>query len=118
MRETPNDRRAESRWGGLGAGGRVVGDAKRRWPRALGAFGLFALVATLAVGRAEKQRIGTDFHVFWQAGHDFAHGLPLYEPLEGARRLIYPPFAAQVFQSLAVFPLKPAAGLFYAVNVV
>jgi hypothetical protein len=74
-------------------------------------------VTTLAVGRAEKQRIGTDFHVFWQAGHDFAHGLPLYQPQEGARRLIYPPFAAQVFQSLAVFPLKPAAALFYAVNV-
>jgi alpha-1,2-mannosyltransferase len=91
---------------------------KWRWPRALGALGLFALVATAAVGRAEKQRIGTDFHVFWQAGHDFAHGLPLYEPLEGARRFIYPPFAAQAFQFLAVFPLKPAAGLFYAANVI
>jgi glycosyl transferase family 87 len=93
------------------------GRDKRRWPRVLGAFGLFTLVAIVAVGRAEKQRIGTDFHVFWQAGNDFAHGLPLYEPLEGARRFLYPPFAAQVFQSLAVFPLKPAAGLFYALNV-
>lgn len=97
--------------------GRIPERHQRRWPRALGALGLFVLVATIAVGRAAKQRIGTDFHVFWQAGHDFAHGLPLYEPLEGARRFIYPPFAAQVFQSLAVFPLKPAAGLFYAVNV-
>jgi hypothetical protein len=90
---------------------------KRRWPRVLGALGLFALVATVGVGRAEKQRIGTDFHVFWQAGHDFAHGLPLYQPLEGARALLYPPFAAQAFQSLAVFPLKPAAILFYAANI-
>jgi hypothetical protein len=98
------------------AGG-VAQRHKRRWPRALGGLGLSALVATIAVGRAEKQRIGTDFHVFWQAGYDFAHGLPLYEPLEGARALLYPPFAAQAFQSLAVFPLKPAAALFYTANV-
>jgi hypothetical protein len=84
---------------------------------ALGALGFAALVAAVALGRAEKQRIGTDFHVFWQAGHDFAQGLPLYQPLEGARDFLYPPFAAQVFQVLAVFPLKTAAGLFYATNV-
>ena len=53
---------------------------------------------------ARKQRVGTDFHVFWQAGYDFAHGLPLYQPLPGARRFNYPPFAAQVFQVLGVFP--------------
>jgi hypothetical protein len=97
--------------------GRIAEPHKWRWPRALGALGLFALVATAAVGRAEKQRIGTDFHVFWQSGRDFAHGLPLYQPLEGARTLLYPPFAAQAFQSLAVFSLKPAAALFYVGNV-
>ena len=71
----------------------------------------------VAAGRADKQRIGTDFHVFWQAGYDFAHGLPLYQPLEGARSFIYPPFAAQVFQLLSLFPLKVSAWLFYMASV-
>ncbi len=82
------------------------------------AFALaFAAVAVVAAGRADKQGIGTDFHVFWQAGYDFAHGLPLYRPLEGARSFIYPPFAAQVFQLLSLFPLKVAAWLFYVASV-
>jgi hypothetical protein len=76
-----------------------------------------AAVAVIAAGRAEKQRVGTDFHVFWQAGYDFAHGLPLYQPLEGARSFIYPPFAAQAFQLLSVLPLKVAAWLFYIASV-
>jgi hypothetical protein len=74
-------------------------------------------VVAVAVGRASQQRIGTDFHVFWQAGYDFAHGLPLYQRLEGARHFIYPPFAAQVFQILGLVPLKVAAGLFYIASV-
>lgn len=76
-----------------------------------------AAVGAIAARRAERQRVGTDFHVFWQAGYDFAHGLPLYQPLEGARSFIYPPFAAQVFQLLSVFPLKVAAWLFYVASV-
>jgi hypothetical protein len=80
------------------------------------ALGL-AAVAVVAAGRAGQQRIGTDFHVFWQGGYDFAHGLPLYQPLPGARSFIYPPFAAQVFQLLSVFPLKLAAWLFYVASV-
>ena len=67
--------------------------------------------------RAGKQGIGTDFHVFWQAGYNFAHGVPLYSPLPGARRFIYPPFAAQVFQLFGIFPLKTAAWLFYVASV-
>lgn len=71
----------------------------------------------MATVRAGKQRIGTDFHVFWQAGYDFSHGLPLYHRLPGARAFIYPPFAAQVFQLLGIFPLKTAAWLFYVASV-
>jgi glycosyl transferase family 87 len=80
------------------------------------ALGL-AAVSVIAAGRAEKQRVGTDFHVFWQAGYDFTHGLPLYQPLEGARNFNYPPFAAQAFQLLSVFPIKVAAWLFYIASV-
>jgi hypothetical protein len=87
------------------------------WLRWLAFLALLVVVVVVAIGRASKQRIGTDFHVFWQAGYDFAHGLPLYERLEGARHFIYPPFAAQVFQILGLFPLKVAAGLFYVASV-
>jgi len=87
------------------------------WIRALIAILLILVVGAAAARRAAKQGVGTDFHVFWQAGHDFAHGLPLYQPLPGARRFIYPPFAAQVFQLLSLFPLKTAAWLFYVASV-
>jgi hypothetical protein len=78
---------------------------------------LAAIAAAVATDRASKQRIGTDFHVFWQAGYDFAHGLPLYQNLPGGRLFLYPPFAAQVFQVLGLFPLKLAAWLFYVASV-
>jgi hypothetical protein len=78
---------------------------------------LVVVAAAVATERASQQRIGTDFHVFWQAGHDFAHGLPLYQRLPGARLFLYPPFAAQVFQVLGLFPLKLAAWLFYVASV-
>src|SRR6185312_14597777 len=86
------------------------------WPRALGVIVFLALVVIGATDRASKQRIGTDFHVFWQAGYDFAHGLPLYQGLPGARKFLYPPFAAQMFQVLGIFPLKTAAWLFYVAS--
>jgi hypothetical protein len=96
----------------------VTGAPRRRlWPHAAGLIALVAVAAAVATDRASKQRIGTDFHVFWQAGYDFAHGLPLYQRLPGGRQLLYPPFAAQVFQLLGLFPLKVAAWLFYVASV-
>jgi hypothetical protein len=87
------------------------------WSRAPGIILVVAVTVVAAARRAGKQGVGTDFHVFWQAGYDFAHGLPLYQPLPGARHFIYPPFAAQVFQTLGIFPLKTAAWLFYVASV-
>jgi len=89
----------------------------RRWAVLLGVVALAALAVVGATARAEKQRIGTDFHVFWQAGYDFSHGSVMYRPLPGARKFNYPPFAAQVFQVLSLFPLKTAAWLFYLLSV-
>jgi hypothetical protein len=89
---------------------------RRPWLHAAGLIVLVAVAAAVAAERASKQRIGTDFHVFWQAGYDFAHGLPLYQHLPGGRYFIYPPFAAQVFQVLGLFPLKLAAWLFYVAS--
>jgi alpha-1,2-mannosyltransferase len=68
-----------------------------------------ALLLSLPVGR--RQHVGDDFHVFWQAGRNFATGHPLYhDSIPGARPLKYPPFAAMVFTPLALFSL-PAAGV-------
>jgi glycosyl transferase family 87 len=78
---------------------------------------LSAATAFAAWERAIKQQVGTDFHVFWQAGYDFAHGLPLYQSLPGARSFNYPPFAAQIFQVFGILPLKLAAWLFYVASV-
>lgn len=88
-----------------------------RWLRWLLGVLLLALVAAMAVARAGHQRAGTDFWVFWTAGCNFAHGLPLYGDGAANRRLIYPPFAAQVFQIFSLFPLKVAAALFYVVSI-
>jgi hypothetical protein len=90
---------------------------RQHWTRVLGLVALVLAVGLAAADRAAKQHVGTDFHVFWQAGYDFAHGLPLYHSLEGARSFIYPPFAAQVFQVLGFIPLKTAAWLFYVASV-
>ena len=68
-----------------------------------------AIPLALPVGR--RQHVGDDFHVFWQAGRNFATGHPLYhDSLPGARPLKYPPFAAMVFTPLALFSL-PVAGV-------
>lgn len=91
--------------------------ADKRWSRIVGLVVLLILAVIGATARAAKQRIGTDFHVFWQAGYDFSHGLVMYHPLPGARKFNYPPFAAQVFQVLSIFPLQTAAWLFYLASV-
>jgi alpha-1,2-mannosyltransferase len=73
----------------------------------------------LSIEQGLHQQIGHDFHVFWQAGYNFATGHPLYHGYPpGARPLKYPPFAALVFQPLAVFPLQVAGALFSLLNLV
>ena len=79
--------------------------------------GTIVLAVVLSVGQGMQQHVGNDFHVFWQAGRDFATGHPLYHDyLPGARQFKYPPFAAFAFQLLAIFPLRVAAVLFSLLN--
>jgi hypothetical protein len=79
--------------------------------------GAIVLAVVLSIRQGIHQHVGHDFHVFWQAGRDFATGHPLYHDyLPGARPLKYPPFAAFVFQVLAIFPLRVAAVLFSLLN--
>jgi alpha-1,2-mannosyltransferase len=92
---------------------------QRRWPFLK--LGLAACVLAgalaLSIRQGQHQRIGQDFHVFWQAGRNFTTGHPLYhDSLPGARPLKYPPFAAFVFQPLALFRLQTAGALFSLLN--
>jgi hypothetical protein len=89
-----------------------------RWILVLSILALgFGLAFSVSAGI--HQRVGQDFHVFWQAGRNFATGGPLYHGyLPGARQFKYPPFAAFVFQGLALFPLQAAAVLFSLLNLV
>jgi Glycosyltransferase family 87 len=93
--------------------------SRGRWSvgTALLTAGAIVLAVVLSIRQGMRQHVGHDFHVFWQAGRDFATGHPLYHDyLPGARPLKYPPFAAFVFQLLGVFPLQVAAVLFSLLN--
>lgn len=80
-------------------------------------IGVIAVALALAIEQGLDQRVGHDFHVFWQAGRNFTRGDALYHGyLAGAREFKYPPFAAFVFQLLGVFPLPVAAVLFSLLN--
>ncbi|MGH7498920.1 MAG: glycosyltransferase family 87 protein [Gemmatimonadales bacterium] len=80
-------------------------------------LGALAVGLALAVPQGLHQHVGQDFHVFWQAGRNFATGAPLYHGyLPGARQFKYPPFAALVFTPLALFSLPVAAVLFSLLN--
>jgi hypothetical protein len=93
--------------------------ALRRPSHAILAIGAFALFVGLAIEQGVEERVGHDFHVFWQAGRNFTSGAPLYHDyLPGARLFKYPPFAAMVFQPLGLFPLKVAGVLFSFLNLV
>ena len=93
----------------------------RRWTAGTLALaaGVCAVAVVIAIERGNREGVGGDFHVFWQAGRNFATGAPLYHgDLPGARRFIYPPFAAMVFRVLAVLPLRLAAVVFSFINLV
>ena len=71
---------------------------------------LIMLFFSIQVGRDVS--LQGDFMVFWQAGKNFTQGVSLYSQIGGAERFIYPPFAAMLFQFLALFPV-PVAGAMY-----
>jgi hypothetical protein len=99
----------------------VSGLTRGRWSAGtvLLVAGALAVAVTLSIAQGLQQRVGQDFHVFWQAGRNFASGDPLYHGyLPGARPFKYPPFAAMVFQLLAPFSLRVAGAIFSFVNLV
>ena len=77
---------------------------------------LLLLFTVLSVANGLKQSPQTDFYAFWNAGRNFYNNEFLYESPGIGSPFIYPPFAAMLFQILALFPLKVAGGLFYFFN--
>lgn len=76
----------------------------------------YIILAVVWEMRYRTPGVPSDFDVFWRAGDRFLHGGPLYpaEPIDTT--FLYPPFAAFLFQFLALFPLRVAAGAAAAVN--
>ena len=71
---------------------------------------------SLSFSIANAINISSDFTVFWQAGKNFIANLSLYSNIGGAKRYIYPPFAAMLFQLLGIFSLYQAAVIFSIFN--
>ena len=97
----------------------IPSNGRRSVPTVLLIVCALAVAIPLSIEQGLRQQVGHDFHVFWQAGYNFATGHPLYHGYPpGARPLKYPPFAALVFQPLAVFPLQVAGALFSLLNLI
>src|SRR3989449_8920845 len=87
---------------------------RRRWSArtlALVAGGC-VVAAAIAFVRGKGEGGGGDFHVFWQAGRNFATGAALYHcALPGARPFLYPPFPGVGFPPVPPFPLPLPRGV-------
>src|SRR5690242_1669121 len=77
---------------------------------------VFALFIFVAFTEGMHMGRGGDFTVFWFAGKNFIEHNDLYSRIGGAERYIYPPFAAMLFQLLAIFSLKTSAVIYTFIN--
>ncbi|MEI6816574.1 MAG: glycosyltransferase family 87 protein [Bacteroidota bacterium] len=82
----------------------------------VGLLGVLCVMVFISIKQGMKMEMPGDFTVFWFAGKNFFLHNDLYSGIGGARRYIYPPFAAMLFQVFALFPLKTAACLMTFVN--
>lgn len=87
--------------------------SSRRWLALAGAAVAITAWVTSRPGTAPS-----DFEVFWSAGARFLAGEPLYPAVPIDVAFLYPPFAAWLFQLLAVMPLETASSAFAIVNTV
>ena len=76
----------------------------------------FILFVCISIKEGLKVGIGGDFNVFWTSGKNFFLHNDLYSQIGGAKRYIYPPFAAMLFQFLAIFPMNVAASMLSFIN--
>lgn len=73
------------------------------------------LIIILVITEGTNVYLG-DYFVFWQAGKNFTDSSSLYYSKEGMLPYIYPPFAAMIFQIVAVLPFKFSANAFFIIN--
>ena len=83
----------------------------KHWPTLLA--GAVALGAWATSSQAAAQ---SDFAVFWSAGARFMSGDQLYPAVAIDITFLYPPFAAWLFQALALLPVEHAYRAFALVN--
>jgi len=77
---------------------------------------LACAVALGAWATSSQAAAQSDFAVFWSAGARFMSGESLYPAVAIDITFLYPPFAAWLFQSLALLPLDNAYRAFALVN--
>jgi len=77
---------------------------------------IFVLMIFISLKMGFNVSIEGDFAAFWYAGKNFFVHNDLYSQIGGAKRYIYPPFAAMLFQLLAVFPMHVAASILSFIN--
>jgi len=82
------------------------------------AASLYLLLAAHLAWQRVSDPPSPDFGVFWEAGQRFAAGESLYPARPIDFSFLYPPFAALVFQPLALFSQPVATGIFHFVNLV
>jgi len=72
----------------------------------------------MAVENAKHKRERSDYYVFWKTGQSFTQGKKLYHNEEIPRNFYYPPFAAFLFQLLAVISFQASAIMFFLINAI
>jgi hypothetical protein len=70
----------------------------------------------VSINRSSKISEKSDFYVYWETGTNFFQGENIYDEGQNNRMFIYPPFAAFLFQGLAIFPLQTSANIFFLLN--
>ncbi len=73
-------------------------------------------ITVFSYNRSVKLNPRSDFYVFWNAGHSYSVGDDLYRQADDQRRFFYPPFAAFLFQVLAVMNFRTSAFVFGCFN--
>ena len=95
----------------------LIDQGRLRQPKYLSiVISVFILIVLYSLNMASRVTAASDINVFWNAGRNFASGADLYSRIGGANRYIYPPFAALIYQLLALFQLKVTAVLFTVFN--
>ena len=77
---------------------------------------LAVLLIVVSINLSREISKSDDYNVFYQAGINFSNKVSLYTGIGGAKRYIYPPFAAFCFQLFHIFSMNVAGGVWIFFN--